>query len=353
MFVHYINLKKILTKGSLGFLLSLFLIVLPAEGKKLIPKLPSSKNPLSLEIQTEYYHSTENYTELGKFSPLPATNYFLYNIQDFTLDYSPWKWFSAELFLSVGFGQSQTRQVELKNFNLIESGFGFSILQQYGSFFWNWDFKGSFPLAYNPPINDLVIIGDGAYYAETGMWFIYGVQPRFLYVFTHSRLRYRTNELSSLLFNQIGVFIRATHLQFGVSADVFFSAPLVDNYSQSPKVRWDITDRVNGGSYKFLSINPNALSFSTWLKWKVRPVSLMVYANRDTYGARYGKGFTIAGNLTFTFNTKSNTSAYLKKRRRRSRRKISNDNGYFSEESEGGSNPNLNSELQKEINQLK
>ena len=353
MFVHYINLKFFVTKKNLGLFLSFFLIVLPAEGKKLLPKLPSSKNPLSLEIQTEYYQSKENYTELGKFSPLPEPNYFLYNIQDVTLSYSPWEWFSAELFLSTGFGKSQTRQVELKNFNLIESGFGFSILQEYGSFFWNWDFKGGLPLAYNPPINDLVIIGDGAYYAETGMWFIYEIQPRFLYVFTHSRLRYRTNELSSLFFNQIGFFIRATHLQFGVSTDVFFSAPFVDNYSHSPEVRKVVTDRVNGGSAKFLSVNPNALSFSTWLQWKVQPVSLMVYANMDTYGARYGKGFTVGGNLTLTFNTKSNVSSYLKKRRINSRqRRKSNKSDYFSEEGEG-SNSNLNPELQEEINQLK
>ena len=344
MFVHY-NLKTLRTfiKHG-GFCVFLFFIPI-VKGEQNFPQFPSYKKPLTLEFQNEYYYSTANYTTLGQYLRLPSGNYFTYHIQNYTLRYSPLKWLSLNSSLQTGYGNSLTRNINLQNFNLVEWNLGFSLLQKHESFYWNIDFKSSLPLAYNPPRGDRVIVGDGAFYGEGGLWFIYSVLPRSFYIFSHSKLKFRTNELSSLLFNQLGFFMRTKHIQFGFSTDVLFSAPFIDNYSDSPRVRWDVTDRVNGGSYKFLSVNPGSLSFTSWFKWKVHPLSLLIYMNADTYGARYGKGFTIGGNLALTLNTKSRNLSDFQKRQKK-------QNSYFLEEEDDQNPLSSNPELQQEINRL-
>lgn len=345
MFV-YKNLKFWKRLKRVACFCGALVYVASAKGNMEFPRFSSYKKPVSLEIQNEFYFSNSNYTKLGKYSKLPEKNYFLYHMQDYTLRYSPFEWFSLESSLTTSYGQSQTREITLNGFALSQAKFGFSVLKNNGNFHWIWDFKNGIPLN-SQTEGGTVIVGDRAFYVETGLWLIYGIVPRSFYIFSHSSFRYRTYQLSSLTSNQLGFLIRTKYVQLGASADVFLSFPFLDAHTNSPRTRWDKTGRVNGGSYKFLSVNPSSLSFSSWLKWSAHPFSLIIYGKADTYGSHYGKGFTVGGNLSVSFNTKSSHFKDFKKMRRKKYKRKGSRSKYFSEETDP------NSELQKEIDQLK
>ncbi len=325
-------------------------------GEALFPKLSSKKKPLSAYLQIEYFNTVSNYQLLGEYIDLPDKNFFNYVASNLSIDYSPIYWFNIELFFNTMGAASQTGK-ELRNrFGMTHTGIGFTFLKKMSDFQINFELKGGAPLHSIPEDTDEIILGDGSYFINPNLWFIYQYPSKLFYLFYNINFLYRINSiyqthaLSSLLFNKFGFTFQTQFTDAGLSTE-FFLPIIQDVYSQTPNTRWDIIDKVNGGSYKFYSVNPVALSFTAWMKWKFHPMSINIYANVDTYGQNYAKGFTIGLITSFTWNTKTKKQSHVDQFFRK-RETSSKNNGYFEEE-EDETSKKINKELLEELHQLR
>lgn len=340
-------------------LLTLLITGFTANGRELFPEIPEQKRTLRIQIQSEWYNSTANYKEFGKFSLLPHQNSFQYVTADPRIKYSPWSWFSIELFGGFMYGMSKTYNSFKNNYTIrnrpwfTSAGLGLSFHKKFQRLYFTADIKGSAPLNRFEHLTNDVVTGDGAYHIEPGLWFIYALSPHFAYLFYNTSFKYRTNKLSALSYHKLGGFIQTRYIDSGFSANVFF--PLIaDGYTDRPETRWNILKNVNGESYKFYSVNPAALSFTLWMEFKpVKFLGLQVYANLDTYGQFYGKGHTVglmaSGKWTFK-SSKSRFEEELKQSKRLEEEDL--NEGLEESEESHSEQPAIDSEITDEIKRL-
>ena len=285
-----------------------------AFGREIFPEIPEKKRTLLLQLGGEWYDSIANYTSAGKFVRLPAENFFQYLSVDPRVKFTPYKWVSLTLSTGLMYGKSGgydeagSKAVfrDRLQFTVVSAGISFH--SRFKSLYVIAGIKGGFPLnRFDRLTQDNIITGDGAYAVEPGIWLIYALSPRFVYLFYNTSFKYRTQRLSSLSFHKAGGFVQTRSLDAGFSADFFF--PLIqDGYTKRPETRWNTLKRVNGSSYKFFSVNPSALSFTVWMAFKpLKSFEVKLYTNLDTYGQYYGKGYTMGLFLSKKFTGKSFT----------------------------------------------
>ena len=320
----------------------------PSSGEVFSPQLLSKKGPLSIHLQSEYFNTVSNYRLLGEYVDLPGKNFFNYVANNFSLNYSPIHWFNIETFFNTMWSASAT-DTELRNkFGITYAGLGFTFLKKINNFQINFELKGGAPLHSIPENTDEIVLGDGAYFINPNLWFIYEYPSKLFYLFYNINLLYRTKYLSSLLFNKLGFVFQTPFANAGFSTELFLPV-MRDGYTHVPNTRWDITNKVNGGSYKFYSINPASLSFTGWMEWKLNPLSLNVYANVDTYGQNYAKGITLGFITSFKWDTKTKKRSHAEKFFKR-KRSTSKKNSYFEEEEDSQA---INQELMEELHHLR
>ena len=338
--------------------LSLLMAGLTANGRELFPEMPGKKRTLLIQLQSEWYQSNANYKELGRFSLLPHQNSFQYVTADPRIKYSPWKWFSIELFGGFMYGMSKTFNSS-KNIYTVRNipwftsiGLGLSFHKTFQRrLHFTIDLKGAAPLNRFERLTDDIVTGDGAYYIEPGLWFIYTLSPHFAYLFYNTSFKYRTEKLSALSYHKVGGFIQTRYINSGFSTNMFF--PLIsDGYTKQPETRWNILKNVNGESYKFYSVNPAALSFTLWMEFKpAKSFGLQVYANLDTYGQFYGKGYTVGLVASGKWTLKSSKSRFEEELKRSKRRKEEDSDEELKESPP--EEPVIDSEITDEINKLR
>ena len=308
---------KILTHIAIFF--ALLTAGFMTKGKEIFPEIPETKESLLIQIQSEWYNSIANYKELGKYSRLDHENFFQYLTIDPRVKYTPWQWFSIELFGELMYSKSHTYNSSspfLDTFEPTFVGAGISLYEKFQDFYLTIDLKGRVPLNRFDNLTKEIVTGDGAYHIEPGLWIIYSLSPHFAYLFYNTRFRYRTNKLSSISYHKAGGVIQTRHIETGLSANLFFSVT-PDAYTQRPETRWNVLDNVNGGSYKFYSVNPLALSFTAWMNFKpTRNLGLQVFGSLDTYGENYGKGYTIGLLASGKWSLKSTRSLFKKELKR-------------------------------------
>ena len=149
-----------------------------------------------------------------------------------------------------------------------------------------------------------MIVGNGAYFVEPGLWFL--VQPsQMFYIYLNTAFRYRSLSLSGLLLNKLGGVLKTPNIDVGLSIDSFFSV-LSDGFTNQPEQRLSFINKVNGGSYRFYSVNPSVfLSWTAWMELKFKPVSTKFYFHLDTLGQNYAKGFSCGIITQLKWHTKS------------------------------------------------
>ena len=275
-----------------------------------LPRLPEKGKPVSLQLQTEYYRTSGNYKTpknfwmiFGEYDDLSDKNELWSLRLDPSVSYSPYRWLTLDLFLHTLWVNTQTGGRPRDLYQPVAAGGGFTAYKRLKSSYLAFEFKGGAPLIKIPPNTDDVVAGDGAYFAEPGLRFIFQPRSRIFYLFYSARFRYRTNGLSSLLFNTAGGVLKTDLADIGASADVFMPV-ISDIYSLRAEERWRITDRVNGGSYKFFSVDPRAVSFNIWTNWNFfKPHRFTVYASFDTSGQNYARGLALGAIASIQWKT--------------------------------------------------
>ena len=307
---------KLFTHIILFFALLTFGLI--ANGKEIFPEIPERKETLLIQVQSEWYDSISNYKELGKFSRLPHENSFQYLSADPRIKYTPWHWFSVELFGGSMYSRSKTYNSSTSQYTFRDRfwftsvGMGLSFHKKFQDLYFTVDIKGRVPLNRFDNLTKHIVNGDGAFHIEPGLWIIYALSPHFAYLFYNTSFRYRTEKLSALSYHRAGGLIQTRHLDTGLSANLFFPV-ISDTYTKRPETRWNVLENVNGGSYKFYSVNPAVLSFTVWINFKpIESIGLQVYGSLDTYGQAYGKGYTVGLMASKKWSFKSSGSSFKK-----------------------------------------
>ncbi len=336
------------------------------------PQLPSKKKPIAFQIQNEFYHSAGNYRPIknswswiffGEYEDLKDSNDLRYLKITPSVSYSPFSWLILEAFAGLIWVSSKTGETVRDILQPSAAGGGFVIYKRIKSSYLGFEFRGGVPLMSVPQNTNDAVGGDGAYFAEPGAWLIYRPRSRLFYLFNNTRFRYRTEGLSSLLLSSAGGVLKTDLTDIGISADIFLPV-LLDTYSRQPNQRWSITDRVNGGSYKFYSVDPRAVSVSVWTNWSFfKPVRLTFYGNFDLTGQNYARGLTLGAIASLRLNTKAGQARRAREGLKAldleySGEYVDDESGkkaeteYFEEEDDPQS-PDLNKEMKNEIRRLR
>lgn len=350
------------------FFLCAFLALssLPAQAElPRFPEIPSKDKPLSLSLQTEFYRTQANYMDFGQYADLPHENFLQYIAFRPSLSYSPLaQYMNFEIFANSFYAKSKTLN-ESRNvpFRLSDLGGGISLYHKARSFYAGFELRGGAPLenAFKGP--EEMILGDSSYFAEPGGWlFFQPAQSFYIYLNTAFRWRFFLSDppLSSLAFARLGGLVKTRNIDAGAGIESFASI-LPDGFSAQPDKRWNLIKKVNGGSYKFHSVNPFALSWIAWMNIKFQPVYAKIYFNLDTLGKNYAKGLSFGLIAKLKWSLKSSVI----EKRRGARRfdfserdferetEPSQEKSYFKEEEDPYREKNIKKELKQELKSLK
>ncbi|MDE0091946.1 MAG: hypothetical protein OXN83_01510 [Oligoflexia bacterium] len=297
-------------------LLCLFSITisLPALSEIRFPEIPSKSQPLSISLQTEFFRSQANYTDFGQYVDLPDNNFFQYISFRPVVSYSPFQhYISFSFFANSFFSSSKSGDSEyLLPFRLSLIGAGVRFYHKIQTLFIGLELRGGFPLYRNFQNPQEIIVGDNAYFAEPGLWFIF--QPsKMFYIYKWTAFRWRSLGLSSLLFSSLGGVLESEFISAGLSLDSFFSLFLYDHFSVQTEQRLSLLKTANAGSHKFYSVNPSVLSGTAWVEFKFNPFLTALYVNLDTLGQNFAKGFSLGLITKFQWSTKS---SFISKKRK-------------------------------------
>ena len=305
-------------------------VSLPALSEIKLPEIPSKNKPISFSLQTEFFRSQANYTSFGQYVDLPDNDFFQYVSFKPTLSYSPFKqYINFKLFANSFYAHSGKKdQSHILPFQVSTAGAGFSFYHKFKTLFAGFELRGAMPLYknfenYQKPAVDLlqghgetsanpIVVGDGAYFAEPSLWFIFQPSQAF-HIYNRTAFRWRSAGLSSLLISNLGVVLESKLITAGLSFDSFFSLFIYDRFANQQNKRLDILKEGNAGSLKFYSVNPSVLSATVWSELKFKPFFTTFYANLDTIGQNYAKGFTLG--LITKFQWSTQTSFMHKKRK--------------------------------------
>ena len=331
----------------------IFFVSSLSESQVLIPQIPSEDPFVSLHLQNEYYYSVSNYKFWGDYEDLEGENYFSYLSFNPSIKYAPLNWLVLNVFGRTLWAFSQTGKDYRQSYYPSLVGGGATFYKQFKFFSLGLELKGGVPIYQVQTNTDEIVLGDGAYFVEPRFWFFYKASSQLFDLFCNIGFRYRTHSLSSLLLAKLGGVLHVHYADLGFSAEGFFSPPfLSDEYERGPEKRWNLTNQVNGGSYKFYSVNPGVFSLTGWVELKVlQPFFLTLYTNLDTLGQNYAKGLTLGLISSLRWDVESTKAGspeefqfeYDDLEEERAPKKK-----YFEEEEESGMN-----ELQQELKRLR
>ena len=260
-----------------------------------------------LKLKTGYYYTESNFIGQLRSESLRQTlqlkegafpPFFHFMKTGFSLGFSPLSWMSVDTFLEgFWFAQSGNGQ-----------GLYFSspaIKRIGGVFRAPYELKGVFglipelsfsypffPIDYNTktPVTD-----SGVWHFTPSLW-VYGVLFDIVRPFGYVGFRWRGQPLSSRFLWKTGLLLKADIAEIGFYVRGFLSATL-DQSSGIIGDRINLLKRVNAGSLRFFSANPNMIGGTGWLAWHFPYFTLRLSGNMDFMGYHYSKGYGVLAEM--------------------------------------------------------
>jgi len=255
-----------------------------------------------IAIWSDYYRSEQNFDANGTKQNLLNSNYYqLINVNP-QIRWGVFDSLGTRIGFNIASAESSDVYATRKNstFNRIDFGIDYLLMNLDG-------FQGIVDVEYSyspdkiQTNTDAVINGVGA--SEFKPTFILRMSVDQLYPYSLIGINYRSDGLSTLLTYGIGAEYRFSEMGLGLAINGF-STIKNDDKSNNAIVRDAIINRVNAGSKKFYSINPNLLSIETYLKFLVTDnTAVKAFANYDIHGSNIAQGFTVGAVLTFSFDS--------------------------------------------------
>ena len=259
-----------------------------------------------LKMNTSYYYTEDNFTGLFRSESLGQSlqlkggfpPFFHFMRTGLSLGYTAFSHLSAEVFLegfwfaqsgngtALYFSSPEVKRVGgvLRSHYLIEGVFGFipEISFSYPLF----------PINYN---TQTAITDDGVYRLTPSLW-LYGVLFDTVIPFVQGGFKWRGHPLSSFFQWKAGLMLRADIAEIGFYTRGFWSV-ILDPSSPNLGDRVHLLKKVNAGSLRFFSSNPNVIGGTGWLAWHFPFLTLRFSGDMDWAGARYSKGYGVLAEI--------------------------------------------------------
>lgn len=253
-------------------------------------KLPAYQPALGIDFS--YYTSNSNYDseggsyeEIGEgrsYTNILATVYGYYGFS---------KRMRVMGSLGMANAQSTHTDADRSRFGLTEAMWGgqIQLVRQPFSFI-NETFI-AFPLNRIKKDTDEVLTGEGALVMQTGAWLSKEILSHIFYFYL--AYKFQDGGRASLLPWSVG--FSNDRLAWAYSLEVGgFSVVRNDKFSKNPDRRRDLIRRVNGGSFKYYSVNPEVLELTGRVGYYFsQNLFLGLGFSQTLNGQNYGRGSTI------------------------------------------------------------
>lgn len=290
-----------------------------------------------LGLDTQYYKTTANFDSGGEKVDLAFEN--SYQLIDITPQV---RWgVTRQIGVRVGGNIGNAESVDPvttranSTFNRMDFGADY-LLINYPSFQTIIDFEYSHPFEQIDANTDDALNGVGAYEAKPTA--ILRMDLDSFYPYTYLGANFRGEGLSTLLNYGLGAEFRFSELGLGASLDGYTSIS-DDQYTDQASRRNNVTTRVNAGSKKFYSVNPNSLSTEIFLNFAMTDSTrFKFYGGADLTGSNTSQGFFAGATLTFALD--QGTPERVQRTTRQQKNKKAKVESAFTEDTEDGVDQN-------------
>lgn len=270
------------------------------------------KDRIDIELTANYFKSEINFGSDGTQQNLTSGNYFQ------NIDMTPtarWEYFEDIGFvagLNVAASESSDPLTTRKNSIVNRVDLGADYL------FWNSDIHETFvrfiyshPLEKNSGSTDSVSTSDGATEIKPEIIMRFNLDG--LYPYVQGGLNYRSEGLSTLATYGAGIELRFSEI--GLGAAILGRASIKDDdYTNSIAVRDAVNNRVNGGSKKYFSVNPNSTDLELSMVFSASENLLFkLFGGSTLIGSNSAVGYNAGLSVNFNFDDEKYHSTVKRK----------------------------------------
>lgn len=286
--------------------------------------LPANAGPLGyqegrtvLKVKTSYFSTQANYTDSGFQQSFLGDSYLRTFTTTFSATHDFSDSFSAYALLDTVYAQSQDRSFQRTRFipTDLKLGTDFKLVDE------DWglvpEVQVNIPLTTVAEGTDEIVVSDGVFEARAGAYL--SSHFDFLSGYLYGGYAHRSGGLSGLLPYELQLVkgLGNTQVSLGVWG---FESLTDDQFTNQRSRREAITNRVNGGSLRFYSINPSVTEVGGSFGLPIgEALFLRLGAQTTLRGKNTAQGSTFWVSLSTNFS--SSTAAENRKRVREERRR--------------------------------
>ena len=257
-------------------------------------------------LDTEYFSSTGNYDANGSKQALGANSSFQTISMDSEFRYVPI--FNLGLYSGLKFNNATANNGTVSRNTSALAAYVFGVDYHFvNSPMWDLyvDLSYSIAAATVNSAADSALASDGASEAKVVGFLTFDSDP--LRFYTKLGGNYRTEGLSALLIYGLGMDYAFGNSKLGLAIDGI-STVKDDDYTGQTLTRDLVTARVNAGSKRYYSINPNLLEGQLYYEYLFgKSLNARIYAGTAFTGSNTAEGMTAGLSLNWSFGLTKNT----------------------------------------------
>lgn len=272
---------------------------------------------LSLTVDGTYFTTSANYSEEGgTIEKLDNGKDYQNFSTNFVGHYAVDRRWAVFGSLGLAYAQSSNTDYVRDNSQLTEIQLGtqYKFPQRLWSF-WPEAFV-IIPLNTFSESTDDVLTGEGAYGLQTGAWAMTRLWGFFPYAYLG--FRFQAEGRAGLIPFRFGAYkTMRSGWMFGGSIEGVTTL-IDDKYTSKPLERNRVTSRVNGGSFRYYSVNPELIEVRGWAGLRLNPaIDLRIGIGQTINGTSSAAGTSILASLFWRMSTKDESPSAKKINRRK------------------------------------
>lgn len=255
---------------------------------------------LEIGAGLDYLSSSSNFDGGGSSKGLPSGGSYQLIRTPIGVRYGYGEAWSLTSALMISTSQSKGPDATRNNSSLPEMHFGADAYLYRGSVDWTGDLQLIFPLETIKAGQDNALNTEGVTQLIGTLGFDH-LKGQFIW-YGQGGLNYRLEGRSGLLLYDLGGGWRWNRNLFGLEVGGFQS--VMDDADKSSETKRNTTiQKVNGGSFRFYSVNPSVTEFRLWSEHSLsNHVKLNLNMAYPFYGVNYANGMTFGAVFSMIFD---------------------------------------------------
>lgn len=265
------------------------------------------------KAKESYFSSNSNYNRAGEEVSLPSNGYFQTFTSSFSLTHDVSKRLSLYTIFDAVYGKSRDAQFERTRFIPTEIKFGGDFLLTKIWFNVVPEAQLTIPITTVSDTTDEVILNEGAVETKLGLYL--SKHTKWLSGYAYGGYIYRSDGRSSLFSYDFQLLKSLNTVQIAAGLWGYYS--LTDDiYILETQRRDVVTSRVNGGSLRFYSVNPNITEIGGSIGFPLFDgIFSRLGLSTTMAGERTAAGSTIWATLSYTFGSTTKSPMYQEQKR--------------------------------------